>query len=332
MSQCDDRPQRQGGKKVTNSSRAKYLKQRALSNSLINGPGIFFTCPRGKEGASSYEFRDLLERVAEELQPVTVEDPKENTDDCEKEETMQPDFEDIETQIQRELEELKGGPNKQTSRDSNQTKRHEKFESKKMDCECLGFISFPRAYDPVEFATHIVNGIQQGRAGYGLRFILRITPISMTCSANSPPEFEKLVSQVLMPHFGIKSCPTVSETKDRTVAMLPPPREGLKFRIEPIVRCHDKPLNRAEVIRITGDVVNRFNADEYISVPDEHSIGLDVATLRHRVNIDDAQIVILVAVYRYVAGVSVVRGYDGKGKRFNLRALAETQEKEITLE
>jgi hypothetical protein len=88
-------------KRATNSSRAKYLKvsraprrlayitcgvctheailfvffffflfaidfvykQRAISTSLITGPGLFFTCPRNKEAAAVYEFKDLLERV-----------------------------------------------------------------------------------------------------------------------------------------------------------------------------------------------------------------------------------------------------------------------------
>lgn len=40
------------------------------------------------------------------------------------------------------------------------------------------------------------------------------------------------------------------------------------------------------------------------------------------------RVVILVCVYRYVVGVSVVQDYDKEGKRFNLRVLAETQEKQ----
>jgi hypothetical protein len=40
--------------------------------------------------------------------------------------------------------------------------------------------------------------------------------------------------------------------------------------------------------------------------------------------------VILISVYRYVAGVSVVENYDKDGKRFNLRTLAEAQEKKAS--
>lgn len=323
-------------KRVTNSSRAKYLKQRAISSSLITGPGIFFTCPRNKEAAAVFEFRDLLERVAEEIKPGAADEQESQADLSNKlgKEGDRRDADDIASQIQKELEELTGGkrdedrgPKKQTS---------QRFQSKKMDCECLGFISFPKAYDPVQFATHIVRQIQDGKPGYGLRFIQRITPVSMTCSANSPTEFEKMVTTLLRPRFGTKACPqpTQMEIEDQDPTPVAeseptiPPRVGLKFRIEPIVRCHDKPLNRAEVIRITGDVVKGFNGEEYTRMEDECLAGEQKGELLHRVSIDDTEVVILVCVYRYVVGVSVVQDYDKEGKRFNLRVLAETQEKQ----
>ncbi|OAV94940.1 hypothetical protein PTTG_07937 [Puccinia triticina 1-1 BBBD Race 1] len=327
-------------KRVTNSSRAKYLKQRAFSTSLITGPGIFFTCPRNKEAAAVYEFKDLLERVAEEIKPTLTgeDDPEqEGSKECEGEDEDDDDddkLEDIESQIQKELEELKGGGRREEQGPKKQASK--RFESKKMDCECLGFISFPKAYDPVEFTYHIVQQIQQGKPGYGLRFIQRITPVSMTCSANSPSEFEKMVTNLLRPRFGVKASSDLKQNEseaegpaqqaDSTVC----PRVGLKFRIEPIIRCHDKPLNRSEVIRITGNAVQCFNADEYIVTTDECSVGHQASDLLHRVSIDDAQVVILVSVYRYVAGVSVVEDYDKDGKRFNLRVLAETQEKKAS--
>ncbi|POV99225.1 hypothetical protein PSHT_13624 [Puccinia striiformis] len=268
-------------KKVPNSSRAKYL------------------------------------RVAEEIKPAVVGEDEPQGDQSKGTEVEEEDedekVEDIESQIQKELEELKGGGRRDDRGAKKQVTR--RFESKKMDCECLGFISFPKAYDPVEFSTHIVRQIQEGKSGYGLRFIQRITPVSMTCSANSPTEFEKILAHLLEPHFGIKASPEIKANE-------------AEFRIEPIIRCHDKPLNRSEVIRITGDVVKRFNGDEYIVMADECSVGHQTSDLLHRVSIDDAQVVILVCVYRYVVGVSVVRDYDKDGKRFNLRVLAETQEKE----
>jgi len=323
-------------KRVTNSSRAKYLKQRAISSSLITGPGIFFTCPRNKEAAAVCEFRDLLERVAEEIKPGLTdgEESQANQSNELGKEDDQRDADDIASQIQKELEELTGGkrdedrgPKKQAS---------QRFQSKKMDCECLGFISFPKAYDPVQFAAHIVRQIQDGKPGCGLRFIQRITPVSMTCSANSPTEFEKMVTTLLRPRFGTKACPEPTQVENAAQAPTPvteseptiPTRVGLKFRIEPIVRCHDKPLNRAEVIRITGDVVKGFNGEEYTRTDDECLTGEQKGELLHRVSIDNAEVVILVCVYRYVVGVSVVQDYDKEGKRFNLRVLAETQEKQ----
>ncbi|KAA1079264.1 hypothetical protein PGT21_005878 [Puccinia graminis f. sp. tritici] len=329
-------------KRVTNSSRAKYLKQRAFSSSLITGPGIFFTCPRNKEAAAVYEFKDLLERVAEEIKPAGEACEDESQLDQSKESAAEEDeneeddkVEDIESQIQKELEELKGGTRREDRGPKKQASK--RFESKKMDCECLGFISFPKAYDPVEFATHIVRQIQEGKPGYGLRFIQRITPVSMTCSANSPSEFEKMVTNLLRPRFGVKATPDLKKNDAEAEDGAPPeaasvvcPREGLKFRIEPIIRCHDKPLNRLEVIRITGNVVKLFNGDEYIAMADECSVAHQASDLLHRVSIDDAQVVILVSVYRYVVGVSVVEDYDKDGKRFNLRVLAETQEKKAS--
>lgn len=39
------------------------------------------------------------------------------------------------------------------------------------------------------------------------------------------------------------------------------------------------------------------------------------------------RVVILVSVYRYVVGISVVHDYDQQRKRFNLQAIAEAREK-----
>ncbi|PLW15262.1 hypothetical protein PCANC_04285 [Puccinia coronata f. sp. avenae] len=327
-------------KRATNSSRAKYLKQRAISTSLITGPGLFFTCPRNKEAAAVYEFKDLLERVAEEIKPVETDEEQLQADDTEdldeEPENNADDTDDIASQIRKELEELKGG--KRSGDQGPKKQRSRGFESKKMECECLGFISFPKAYDPVVFAAHIVRQIQQGTPGYGLKYIQRITPVSMTCSANSPAEFEKMVTTLLRPRFGIKARPEPKQVGGETGAHSAAPeahsticpRVGLKFRIESIVRCHDRPLNRTEVIRITGDVVKRFNGDEYIVVDDDCLLNQQPHELQHRVSIDDAQVVILISVYRYVAGVSVVENYDKDGKRFNLRTLAEAQEKKAS--
>ncbi|CAH7674307.1 expressed protein [Phakopsora pachyrhizi] len=204
------------------------------------------------------------------------------------------------------------------------TRPHSPFTSKKMDCECLGFIHFPKACDPVHFSGYIVKQIQEGKPGYGLRFIQRITPVSMTCSATNPELFEKMAKKLLEPQFGIKFCPRKSETVVENLEN--PLRVGLKFRIESIVRCHDKPLNRSEVIRIIGDVVKRYNEDDFIMASDEDSVGHDPVKLKHKVDISDSDIVILVSVYRYVAGLSVVRNYDREGKRFNLQAIAQARE------
>ncbi|KAH9444006.1 hypothetical protein Pst134EB_026393 [Puccinia striiformis f. sp. tritici] len=251
----------------------------------------------------------------QEIKPAVVGEDEPQGDQSKGTEVEEEDedekVEDIESQIQKELEELKGGGRRDDRGAKKQVTR--RFESKKMDCECLGFISFPKAYDPVEFSTHIVRQIQEGKSGYGLRFIQRITP-SHTSGIKASPEIKANEAEVSVPipDAGPAICPRV----------------GLRFRIEPIIRCHDKPLNRSEVIRITGDVVKRFNGDEYIVMADECSVGHQTSDLLHRVSIDDAQVVILVCVYRYVVGVSVVRDYDKDGKRFNLRVLAETQEKE----
>ncbi|KAA1070358.1 hypothetical protein PGT21_009583 [Puccinia graminis f. sp. tritici] len=111
----------------------------------------------------------------------------------------------------------------------------------------------------------------------------------MTCSANSPSEFEKIVTNLLRPPFGLKATPDLKKNDAEAKDGAPPeaasvvcPREGLKFRIEPIIRCHDKPLNRLEVIRITGNVVKLFNGNEYIAMADECSVAHQASNLLHQ--------------------------------------------------
>ncbi|MBW0509892.1 hypothetical protein O181_049607 [Austropuccinia psidii MF-1] len=314
--------------------RMRYLKKRAYSNSLIaNGDvGIFFTCIRGKESMTSYEFKDLLENIAEDIEPNSKInhdqiEPKDDLhqdqdQDQEEEEEEEEEEEDIAVQIEKELKELKG-----SNRSANNPKDNHignKFEIKKMDSECLGFIKFPKDFDPVQFSLHLIQKIQQGRLKFGFKFIQRITPISFSCSSTNLVEFERILIKSLTPDFGIKFH-NKSTTEDDGSNIKK--RVGLKFRIEPIIRCHDKPLNRSEVIRITGDIINTFNSDEYVMSPDESSVGHDPSSLKHRVCIDDAEVVIVVCVYKYICGISVLRGYDKDGKKFNLRTIAETQER-----
>ncbi|KAA1086723.1 hypothetical protein PGT21_009863 [Puccinia graminis f. sp. tritici] len=114
----------------------------------------------------------------------------------------------------------------------------------------------------------------------------------MTCSANSPSEFEKIVTNLLRPPFGLKATPDLKKNDAEAKDGAPPeaasvvcPREGLKFRIEPIIRCHDKPLNRLEVIRITGNVVKLFNGNEYIAMADECSVAHQASNLLHQISL-----------------------------------------------
>ncbi|KAH9809661.1 hypothetical protein DFH28DRAFT_988122 [Melampsora americana] len=185
-------------------------------------------------------------------------------------------------------------------------------------CLLVGFIRFPKGRDPIEFVNHMVNQVHEGQPGYGLRHIQRLTPVTATCPSASLVAFKTLVTRVLKPHFGL----------DRSIHSTDSSHPiGLQYRIEPIIRCHDQPLSRTEVIKIIGEIVEEFNSESYIG----HSTSSDLTDSRlpfkHKVNLKNAKVVILVSVYRYVAGISVVSDYDQDHKRFNLQAIAEAREK-----
>ncbi|KAG0142742.1 hypothetical protein CROQUDRAFT_662135 [Cronartium quercuum f. sp. fusiforme G11] len=218
-------------------------------------------------------------QIAEEFDTNTP-DNQMNTAQESSEEEEEEEEEDIESMVAKELDQLK-------SLNSNKSLAN-RFNWKKMDCECLGFIQFPRKHDPITFSNHLIEQIQLGKIGYGLRHIQRITPVSATCTSTSIPAFKELVTKILGPIFG-----------DR----------GLKYRIEPIIRCHDQPLNRTEVINIIGKAVDEFNV-----------------LSKHKVNLDQPEIVVLVSVYKYVVGISCVEHYDQR-RKFNLQIIAEIREK-----
>ncbi|EGG11082.1 uncharacterized protein MELLADRAFT_92497 [Melampsora larici-populina 98AG31] len=214
--------------------------------------------------------------------------------------------EDIESMIKKELEDIKASKPTHSL--------VQRFVYKKTDCECLGFIRFPKGRNPIQFINHMVKKVHEGQPGSGLRYIQRVTPVTATCPSTSLTAFKSLVTQVLKPYFGL----------DRTTSST---SFGLQYRIEPIIRCHDQPLNRTEVIKSIGEIVEDFNSEKYIGIkPLEDQVDSRIP-LKHKVNLNNAKVVILVSVYKYVVGISVVSDYDQECKRFNLQAIAEAREK-----
>lgn len=289
------------------ANRARYLKQRAQSHALISGTGIFFTCTRGKEIPAGSELSNLLQSIADEFDLNSNNNQDEPMEEEEEEE-------DIESMIHKELEEIKS-----TSKQSNSNSLAQRFNYKKTDCECLGFIQFPKGRNPIQFINHMIAQIQSGTTGYGLRYIQRLTPVTSTCPSSSLPAFKTLVKRILKPHFGTTRSPTSSQESPRAF--------GLQYRIEPIIRCHDQPLTRTEVIKSIGEIVEEFNHDTYLGPPNASDLEDSRVPFKHKVNLNHAKVVILVSVYRYVAGISVVSDYDQDRKRFNLQAIAEAREK-----
>ncbi|KAK4691510.1 tRNA acetyltransferase TAN1, partial [Phenoliferia sp. Uapishka_3] len=178
----------------------------------VEGPGIFITCVRGKEGRCVGEMYDLLDETANRIYPAErlaelektriikpsyLPEGEEGTEAAspvaEESSDSEDEDESIEDQIARELREMaqvKAGTitaHKKAKKveGSPKVKRvRPRFESLVTNTDCLVFMSIAWPYDPVELAEAMVMEVQETGVSR-TRYTRRLEPVSITCGALS---------------------------------------------------------------------------------------------------------------------------------------------------
>ncbi|TFY69964.1 hypothetical protein EVG20_g2919 [Dentipellis fragilis] len=179
---------------------------------LIDGPGVWVSCVKGKEKQTVGELYDLFEHLASEMWPEgAVADSKEDEEDAEEEE------EDLEKQIAKELETIK------------KPRREQRFANCHTNTACVVFISCKPPVDPIKLVNRHIADVEETGVTR-TRYTQRLTPVTGSCVANAP-EIKSLFERALK----------------RFIAEDEEPEKAYRYKIELRSRNHNS-LTRQQII------------------------------------------------------------------------------------
>ncbi|EPS96098.1 hypothetical protein FOMPIDRAFT_62568 [Fomitopsis schrenkii] len=229
---------------------------------VVDGPGVWVTCVKGKEKQTVGEVYNLFGSLASELWPEEAigedgEDGEEGGAD------------ELEKQIAKEVESMK------------RPRKEQRFANCQTNTPCVVFISCKPPVDPVQLVVkHVQNVMNAGVTQ--TRFTQRLTPVSATCVANLP-EVISVCKRVIVPFF----------EED--------PEKVYRYKIELRMRNHNT-ISRSALI----DGLAK-------AIPE-----------RHIVDLNNAEVFILVEVFKSICGMSVVKEYHRLHK-FNVMEIAHAK-------
>jgi len=211
---------------------------------------VWVTCVLGKEKQAVGEIYQLFESIASEMWPEEKPDESDCPDDGSE------NTEDIETQIAKELATIK------------RPRKEHRFANGQTNTPCVIFISCKPPVDPVQLVLkHVENILTTGITQ--TRFVLRLTPVSASCSANLP-DIQGLCRKLFDAYF----------TREN-------PGKKFSFKVELRFKNHTvltRPLLLTE-------------------------IGKCVPDAGHTVDLDNPEVFILVDVFKSVCGISIVKDF-----------------------
>ncbi|RPA82248.1 hypothetical protein BJ508DRAFT_93566 [Ascobolus immersus RN42] len=162
------------------------------------------------------------------------------------------------------------------------SKQDRPFYSIKIDCQCLAFFAVKPPLVPTDIVAKICSDAAAPDSDLNFRFAQRLTPITLTGKA-TVDGLEELGKQVLPPIFHVEGA------------------TPLKFAIQATIRNSNN-LTREDIFRTVAGCVGREKG--------------------HKVELKDFDVLILVVVYKNIAGMSVVRDFN-KLAKFNVSQIQE---------
>ncbi|KAH9929986.1 uncharacterized protein B0H18DRAFT_1209503 [Fomitopsis serialis] len=187
---------RDGGRRRYRSDGTPIWGQR-----VIDGPGVWVTCIKGREKQTVGELYDLFDSLASELwQEEGAKAGNGETDS----DNGGDDEEELEKQIAKEVASMK------------RPRKEQRFVNCQTNTPCVVFISCKPPVDPVQMVVkHVQNVVDAGvtQTRYVLfcirtpssfvmlsRYTQRLTPVSGTCVANLS-EVQSLCKRIVVPFF-----------------------------------------------------------------------------------------------------------------------------------
>ncbi|KAI0078791.1 hypothetical protein K474DRAFT_1659968 [Panus rudis PR-1116 ss-1] len=189
---------------------------------LMNGPGIWVTCVKGKEKQTVGELYDLFESVANELWPETAPSATSAKTENGDSDSDVDEGSDIEKQIAKEVATIK------------RPRREQRFANCQTNTPCVLFISCKEPVDPVRLVMKLVNDVMETGVSQ-TRTAQRLTPVSACCPPNLP-EIQSLCTRLL--------APILEEYKDK----------AFTYKIELRLRNHTN-LKRPDIVQTLAKCV-----------------------------------------------------------------------------
>ncbi|PVF98057.1 hypothetical protein CPB86DRAFT_873688 [Serendipita vermifera] len=278
-------------------SRKRYKADGSrITSTTIHGPGVFITCVKGKERQAGREIRDVFESIAEKLWPsahATTEDGSQavDTKPLEDEEDEEED-EDIESLISKQrvtiqTDDTLGEAKKGSRADgkTDQSKPKKRIVIHYTDTPCILFAACLEPIDPVQLTIAYLDEVKASGVAR-TRTVQRLEPISNT-SVAALPELLLLAEKIVAKGF------TSKEQEDH---------KPTSYKIIAKVRNNSK-LSSQKIIE---------------ELPKKVPLG-------NPVSLKTPELVILVIVFKSVAGIGVIPRYE-ELKRYNVTQLVEARD------
>ncbi|THV07229.1 hypothetical protein K435DRAFT_643782 [Dendrothele bispora CBS 962.96] len=154
---------------------------------MVDGPGVWVSCVKGKEKQTVGELYDLFDSIASNIWPIQTnqdEDGSVGSDSSRDEENGDIP---LEAQIANEISVMK------------KPRAQQRFSNCQTNTPCVVFIACKPPVDPVRLVEAYINNVQ--RTGVTrTRYTHRFVPVSDTCYA-SIPDIESLCRTLFLKYF-----------------------------------------------------------------------------------------------------------------------------------
>lgn len=195
---------------------------------VVNGPGVWVSCAKGKEKQAIGEVYQVFESIASDVWPESGLDDGRESDGANNNDGAEDS--DLEAQVAKELASIK------------RPRKEQRFANCQTNTPCLIFISCKPPVEPVTLVLKYLDSIRENGITQ-TRYISRLTPVSSSC-ITAIPEIKNLTRKT-MEEF-------ISLLGDDVM---------FSYKIELRIRNHSTLTRQSLIEAVADSVPKRFKVD-----------------------------------------------------------------------
>ncbi|KAL5597039.1 hypothetical protein BROUX41_006294 [Berkeleyomyces rouxiae] len=313
------------GRWQTPHQKAKMANRSAMGNKVDAGDvGIWVTCQRKLEKKAINEMISICDELCEKLYGISppTEEEKDNyfnnkpvKEAASQDDEDEDEDEDIEASIKKELEGMKPTRGAPAARKPLRST----FLPINLGCESVFFMRTFAPVDPVQLALAICEDARMCARPRDRksRYVNRLTPVAGTAKATDAAVVG-LAREVLRPVFKLRPAAVVEEKKNETAESVHGSESAESVKPEEACVVEDEVEVPAHTyaIRTSKRNHNNLSTDSVVK-----SVAGQIS-LPHKVNLTNPNKIVLIDIFRNIAGMSVVDGGDFERlRKFNLDSI-----------